>query len=150
MNNSKRGFRKIISNKKAQVNPYIILVVAFILILLFMLIIISDITLSINIDKDTVDEGSNVILSYEISNDRFFDDAKNVELEYTILNSRNIEKKSEKIDIGIIKPRSKIQNNIILSTSNFDSGEYTIWVHLDYWISGKWETKHLSLKFNVI
>jgi len=123
--------------------------IGFIIVIIFIFVIMADVNLSISVNDTVFEEGTNIILFYEISNDHFFGDATNVELDYAILDIRNFVETNETIDIGVIKSRSNIVNNIILNTANLERGSYTIWTHLDYWIYGKWETKHLSLTFKI-
>ena len=138
-------------NSRAQVSlPVIAGVLAIVIIILFIMILSFNVNLSIKIDKDSVPKGLDIILNYEVENGYWFSDAEKVVLKWAILNENDYLEENDTINISILKPLEKRIDNIIIDTSNLDRGQYTIWVHVDYWVLGKWQTKHLSLQFNVI
>lgn len=120
------------------------------MIIFFIFILTSDVNLSINIDKTEVEQGTDIILHYEIDNGHWFYDVNNLEIEWIVLNKFNQVETNGSENYKILKPHENRVENIKIDTSNFNiEGKHTIWVHLDYWINGKWESKHLSVEFTI-
>lgn len=118
-----------------------------ILVILMIFVLSSDVNLSIKIDKKEVNQGGDITLDYEIENGYWFNEAKYVKLEWEILNKNGFQRQNETINYYTLQPHEKKTNSVVIETSKLVSGQYTLWVHLDYWVMGKWETKHLSLEF---
>lgn len=125
----------------------VVIIIIFVILMIF--ILTSDVSLSIKLDKKEVVQGLDITLHYEIENGYWFNDVENVRLDWEILDKNgNLERNGTK-NYYTLQPHEKRSDAVVIETSYLTSGQYNLWVHLDYWVMGKWETKHLSLQFTV-
>ena len=136
----------------------VFIVYTMIMLILFTLLVSAyfQVSYGIGLTKNEIIIGENTTLHYEIYNKMIFDDMNNVVLEYWIEHEQNISIDIKEIKLRSIKLLSDVKNNINLSTSQLDVGEYRVWTRLTYSIGasregvGNREAKLLSVKLSII
>lgn len=129
-------------------DPRLIGIIVGIIILLLgvSFILISDVSYKIEIQDADIPKNTNIELSYEIKNDLFWGEIKNVEFYYWIAKETQptLYKTHESI-----KARTSVSNEISIETDDISRGTYTIWTRIDYYRGEKKYSQHLSLNVQI-
>jgi len=108
------------------------------------LILPVDVKYSIQLKNQQIEKGEDLVLYFTVHND-LPQKIDHVNLSYEI----SSQPMSNFTFIGDVAPSQTYRGSIKVNTLNMNEGEYRISTELTYLLNGTWNSKELSLKFEV-
>jgi len=137
-------------NNKAQAHYILALVVIFILVILLIFALSSDVNFSIKITKSDFEKGEEIILFYEVENGLIYGDISDIKFTYSLINKDGFAVKDGSFPIPDLNNRQKNSSYVSIDTNFLSRGEYRIWAEVEYIKYGTIEGKRLSLNLFII
>ena len=136
-------------NNKAQVSYLLALIAIFILVVLLIMALSSDVNFSIKITKSDFDQGEEIVLFYEVENGLIFGDISDITFTYSVINKDGFVVQDDSFSIPDLRNGQRNSSFVTIYTNSFSRGEYRIWAEVEYLKYGYIEGKRLSLYMSI-